>query len=318
MTASPSALDVLTVGRIGVDLYPLQTGVGLEDVTSFGKYLGGSPTNVAVAAARHGLQSGVITRVGNDPFGTFLIRELERLGVDTSSVTRHPSLPTPVVFCELFPPDSFPLYFYRQPKAPDMEIRSTDLDVDQVKAARVFWITLTGFSEEPSKSAHYAALQERNRQEHTIVDLDYRPMFWASRREAAAEADKVLAAVTVAIGNKEECSVAVGEEDPERAADALLDRGVELAVVKLGPAGVLGKTRSESVTVPPVPVDVVNGLGAGDSFGGALTYGLLQGWDLHRVLSFANAAGSIVAGRLECSTAMPTTGEVEELVRKFK
>ena len=113
--------EVLTMGRIGVDIYPLQTGVGLEDVTSFGKYLGGSATNVAVAAARYGRRSAVITRTGEDPFGEFLHDALRRFGVDDRWVSAVPDLPTPVTFCEIFPPDDFPLYFYRLPKAETFE-----------------------------------------------------------------------------------------------------------------------------------------------------------------------------------------------------
>jgi 5-dehydro-2-deoxygluconokinase len=314
MAGSAGHLDVLTIGRIGVDVYPLQSGVGLEDVTSFGKYLGGSPTNVAVAAARHGLRSAVITKVGDDPFGRFLTQELERLGVDTRGVTSHPSLPTPVVFCEIFPPDNFPLYFYREPKAPDMEIRSDDINLDQARDAGIFWFTLTGLSEEPSRQTHFDILRARNRASHTVIDLDYRPMFWDSVESAHAQATPALEWATVAVGNRDECAVAVGETDPDRAADALLERGISLAVVKQGPKGVLAKTRDERVEVPPLPVDVVNGLGAGDSFGGALCLGLHEGWGLEKMVKFANAAGSIVAGRLECSTAMPTTDEVLALI----
>jgi 5-dehydro-2-deoxygluconokinase len=147
-----------------------------------------------------------------------------------------------------------------------------------------------------------------------VLDLDYRPMFWHSRQEASDRVREALPFVTVAVGNREECEVATGETDPERAADALLDAGVELAVVKQGPRGVLGKTRSERVVVPPTPVEVVNGLGAGDAFGGSLCHGLLAGLPLEQMLRNANAAGAIVASRLECSTAMPTAAEVEEHV----
>jgi 5-dehydro-2-deoxygluconokinase len=123
--------------------------------------------------------------------------------------------------------------------------------------------------------------------------------------------ERALELVTVAVGNAQECEVAVGEVDPQRAADALLDRGLDLAVVKQGPRGVLAATRDERVEVEPFPVEVVNGLGAGDAFGGALVHGLLEGWDLERTIRFANVAGAIVAGRLECSTAMPTPDEVD-------
>ena len=121
--------DLLTIGRVGVDIYPLQTGVGLEDVTTFGKFLGGSATNVAVAGARHGLNTAVITRTGDDPFGRFVKREIRRLGVDDRYVTTVPDLNTPVTFCEMFPPDDFPLYFYRDPIAPDLVINADELDL---------------------------------------------------------------------------------------------------------------------------------------------------------------------------------------------
>ena len=307
--------DVITIGRVGVDIYPQQIGVGLEDVTSFGKFLGGSATNVAVAIAKYGHKSAVITRTGNDPFGKFIHNELVRLGVSDAFVSGVPGLPTPVVFCEIFPPDDFPLYFYREPKAPDLEIKTEELDLEAIKSAKIYWSTVTGLSQEPSRSAHFAAFEVRARRTHTILDLDYRPMFWNNLAEANEQVSKALAHVTIAVGNKEECRVAVGEIEPMRAADALLDRGVELAIVKQGPKGVLAKTKDEFIEVPPYFVDVVNGLGAGDAFGGALCHGLLQGWGLEQMLKFANVAGAIVAGRLECSTAMPTVAEVEEILK---
>ena len=308
------SFDVITTGRIGVDIYPLQTGVGLEQVKTFGKFLGGSATNVAVAAAKYGLKSAVITKVGTDPFGNFLIEELERLNVDTSYVGRDQSYKTPVVFCEIFPPDDFPIYFYREPKAPDMEISEDELDLKAISEAKIFWSTVTGLSQEPSRSANLAALRARAKKAHTILDLDYRSVFWVSPELATAEIAKAIPLVTVAIGNKEECQVAVGETEPIRAADALLERGVELAIVKQGPKGVFAKTKNESVEVPPHFVEVVNGLGAGDSFGGALCFGLLQQWSLEKILRFANIAGAIVASRLECSTAMPSFAEVSEIM----
>lgn len=307
---SASRFDVLTMGRVGVDIYPLETGVGLEDVRTFGKFLGGSPTNVAVAIARYGHDVGAITRVGPDPLGRFITQELVRLGVDPRFVSVVEGLKTPVVLCEIFPPDHFPLYFYRDPIAPDLMIRDDELDLASISDAQIFWFTVTGLTEQPSRAAHHAALSARGRAVHTIVDLDYRAELWPSEAEASAEVEKVLALSTVAIGNQEECAVAVGEREPERAADALLERGVDIAVVKQGPKGVLAKTRDERVEVAPFPVDVVNGLGAGDAFGGAFCHGLLGGWSLGRTLEFANVAGAIVAARLECSTAMPFEDEV--------
>jgi 5-dehydro-2-deoxygluconokinase len=306
-------LDVLVLGRLGVDLYPLQSGVGLEDVTSFGKFLGGSAANVAVAAARHGRRVALVSRVGDDGFGRFLVRELGRLDVDASMVRVDARWKTPVTFCEIFPPDHFPLSFYRAPKAPDLEVTADDFDRQCARDARLMWLTVTGLSQEPSRSAHHAALAAR---EHgfTVLDLDYRADFWPSAATARHEIAAVLDRVDVVVGNLEECEVAVGESDPLRAADALLARGPSVAIVKLGPHGVLASTHDHTIRVPAHATDVVNGLGAGDAFGGALSHGLLAGWDLERTLRFANVAGAIVAGRRECADAMPTSSEVERRV----
>ena len=306
--------DVLTMGRVGVDLYPLQVGLALADVTTFGKFLGGSATNVAVAAARHGRNSAVITRTGDDPFGRYVHKALTELGVDDAFVTSVPGLPTPVTFCEIFPPDNFPIWFYRFPKAPDLEIKPDELDLAACREAGIFWTTVTGLSQRPSRDAHHAAWEARGRRPLTVLDLDYRPMFWASREAAREQVVAALPHVTIAVGNLDEAETAVGETDPMRAARVLLDLGIELAVIKQGPGGVLAMTADEVVTVPPMSVKVLNGLGAGDGFGGALCHGLLAGWPLARTIAFANAAGAIVASRLECSTAMPTTAEVEELL----
>jgi 5-dehydro-2-deoxygluconokinase len=286
--------EVLTMGRIGVDIYPLQVGARLEDVTSFGKYLGGSATNVAVAASRLGRRSAVITGTGDDPFGRFLHRALRGFGVDDRFVTTVPGLPTPITFCEIFPPDDFPIYFYRYPKAPDLELKRDELDMAAIRAADVFWVTVTGLSQEPSRSATLAALAER-----------------AKARRWVQEA---LPHATIAVGNLDECETATGSRDPEKAGRALLDFGVDLAVLKQGPAGVLALDRTREVRVRPLRVEVVNGIGAGDAFGGALCHGLLAGWDTAAVMRFANAAGAIVASRLACADAMPTDDEVRELL----
>jgi 5-dehydro-2-deoxygluconokinase len=308
--------DVLTIGRVGVDIYPLQSGVGLAEVETFARFLGGSATNVAVAAARHGHRSAVITRTGDDPFGEYVHKALRGFGVDDAFVHPVPGLPTPVTFCEIFPPDHFPIWFYRYPKAPDLEITAAELPMSDIRTASLFWATVTGLSQEPSRAAHFAAWQARDRKPFTVLDLDYRPSFWSSREAAREQVLAALPQVDVAVGNLDECETAVGCTDAREAAAALLDRGVGLAIVKQGPAGVYARTRTEEITVPPILVDVVNGIGAGDGFGGALCHGLLAGWPLERTIRFANAAGAIVTTRLECSSAMPTTAEVEQFLAR--
>ncbi|WP_329232745.1 5-dehydro-2-deoxygluconokinase [Streptomyces canus] len=312
--------DVISMGRIGVDLYPQQSGVPLAQVQSFGKFLGGSAANVAVAASRLGRSTAVITRTGADPFGTYLHQTLTEFGVDNRWVTPVAAYPTPVTFCEIFPPDDFPLYFYRRPKAPDLEIHTDELDYFAIRAARIFWFTGTGLSEEPSRSATLAALKCRDRAGTTVFDLDWRPALWsgtawADPDEARPYYAEALRHATVAVGNLDECEIATGEREPRACAEALLAAGVELAVVKQGPKGVLAVHRDGTTAeVPPVPVEVVNGLGAGDAFGGSLCHGLLSGWELERTVRYANAAGAHVAARLACSSAMPTQAEVDGLL----
>ena len=302
--------DLITMGRVGVDLYPEQIGVTLAEVKTFAKSLGGSATNVAVAAARLGRRAAVITKVGDDAFGPYVRGALREFGVDDRFVGTHPTLRTPVVFCEIHPPDDFPILFYREPQAPDITLAEDELDLDAIRAARVFWTTGTGLSAEPSRAATLAALEARGGG-ITIHDLDHRPAFWPDESEAGHWARAALKHATVAVGNRDEVAVAVRTRDPYAASAHLLDLGVELAIVKRGPDGVLARTRDELVEVPPVPVDVVCGLGAGDAFGGALVHGLLSEWPLERTIRLANAAGAFVAARLACADAMPTLEDIE-------
>ncbi len=313
-----TALQLLTVGRVGVDLYPEQSNVPIARVASFAKSVGGTATNVAVAAARLGVHAAVFTRVGDDPFGGYVRGALaEEFGVDTRYVGTDPSLPTPVVFCELDPPDDPRLIFYRNPKAPDMNIEPDDVEPDDVTGVPILWVAGSCFAEEPSRSTVKSLLAARGRRRHTVLDLDWRPMFWRSPEEGRAEIGGAVGGVTIAIGNRAECETAVGTDDHEAAAGLLLERGVEIAVVKLGADGVYVATADGVREIaPPLPVEVVCGLGAGDAFGGAFCYGLLAGWDPVQAVRFANAAGAIVASRLLCAAAMPTLSEVEELVER--
>ena len=304
------------MGRVGVDLYPEQIGVRLPEVRSFAKSLGGSATNVAVGAARLGRRSAVITKVGDDPFGEYVRQALERFGVDTRWVGTDPALRTPIVFCEIFPPDRFPVYFYREPKAPDMNIAREDLDLAAIAAAPVFWTTGTGLSGEPSRGATIAALDARRRREITLHDLDHRPHLWRRPADARRWAQEAARRATIVLGNIDEVEMATGSRDPRPAAAALLEMGVQIAIVKRGHQGVYARTAHDELTVPAVETKVLNGLGAGDAFGGALCHGLLAGWPLRRTLEIANAAGAIVASRLACADAMPTFEEIEELLAK--
>ncbi len=297
-----TVLEVLTVGRISVDLYPEQDGP-LAGVSTFAKSLGGSPTNVAVGAARLGRAAAVWTRVGDDPFGDYLVGQLREWGVDTGYVGRSPGLLTPVVFCELDPREDPRLLFYRRPSAPDQHLEAGDVPESVLRDVPVFWFTGSGLAVEPSRSVTLGALRTRDRRDVTVFDLDWRPSAWAgSPVNVYAEA---LRHATVAVGNRDEVEVAVGTRDPDEAATRLLAAGVRLAVVKLGADGVLMASATERVTVAPVPVTVVCGLGAGDAFGAALCDALLADRPLTETARWANAAGAHVAAHLACADAMP-------------
>ena len=310
------SLEVITMGRVGVDLYPEQIGVTLAEVRTFAKSLGGSATNVAVAAARLGRRSAVITKVGDDGFGLYVRRALAEFGVDTRWVGTDAALPTPLVFCEIFPPDRFPVYFYREPKAPDMNIAREDLDLGAIAAAPLFWTTGTGLSDEPSRTATLAALDARQRRDVTIHDLDHRHHLWQSGDDPRRWAREAVKRATVVVGNTDEVEMATATRDPRAGAAALLELGVKIAVVKRGGDGVYARTAHEELTVPAVEIPVLNGLGAGDAFGGALSHGLLAGWPLRRTLEAANAAGAIVASRLACADAMPTLTEIDAVLAR--
>ena len=308
------SLEALTIGRVGVDLYPEQSGVPLAGVSTFAKSLGGTATNVAVAAARLGRRTAVLTKVGPDGFGDYVRQALEGFGVSSAHVGTSPDLQTPVVFCELNPPADPPLLFYRSPIAPDLTLTDEDVPWDVVESVPLLWVTGTGVSAEPARTTQRKILEARGRREHTVLDLDYRPMFWSSVEEAREEIGALLDHVTVAVGNRTEVEVAVGTADPDTAADRMLERGLRLAVIKKGADGVLVATPEGRQTVQPQRIEVVCGLGAGDGFGGALIHGLLSGWEPARIAEYANAAGALVASRLACADAMPTAAEIEELL----
>jgi 5-dehydro-2-deoxygluconokinase len=314
LSAVPTDLELLTVGRISVDLYSPEVGAGFEDPQTFEKSVGGSATNVAIAAARLGHRAAVLTKVGADGFGEYVRRKLVGFGVDTRFVGVHPTLRTPLAFAALDPPEDPSLLFYRDPLAPDLTIEADAAVRAAAEGVPVLWVTGSALSHPASAATVTALLAARGRRRHTVLDLDYRPTFWGSVDDARRLIGSAVGSATVAVGNRVECDVAVGTSDPGKAARRLLERGVELAIVKLGGDGVLVASTHEAVTVPARPVDVVCGLGAGDAFGGALVHGLLAGWTPRDTVEFANAAGAIVASRLLCSDAMPTADEVLALL----
>jgi len=303
-------MDVLSVGRVSVDLYAQEANIGFDGQQTFQKSIGGSPTNVAVAAARLGLASALATKVGDDGFGEYVRNKLKGFGVTTDYVLTQPGAQTPLAFAALTPPETPTIAFYRN-QAPDTTLRSADIPAEDIKEVKILWISQSALAVGETAEAGLSWMKLRDSSQHTIVDLDYRATLWASKEAARAKAQETISLATIVVGNLQECEVALGSKDENEAADALLALGVKLAVIKLGADGVLLATSSERVRIAPTPVEVVCGLGAGDAFGGALCYGILQGWGLEQMGRFANAAGALVSTRLTCADAMPSLSELD-------
>lgn len=307
-------VDVLSVGRISVDLYSMEPNVGFDGQQNFHKSVGGSPTNVAVAAAQLGLRVALATKVGDDAFGDYVKGRLAGWGVDTAFVSTVKGAQTPLAFAALTPPESPTVIFYRGAAAPDTTITTADVPADVVRRCRILWISQASLAQGSTADTCLEWMSLRSRDNHTILDLDYRASLWASPEDARTMAGRAIALATVVVGNRDECAIAVGTDEPDAAADALLAAGVRLAIIKMGADGVMLATASERVSIAAMPIDVVCGLGAGDAFGGSLCYGLLHEWDLERIGRFASAAGALVSTRLTCADAMPTVDELATLM----
>ena len=303
-------MDLLSVGRISVDLYALESGVGFEGQQTFHKSVGGSPTNVAVAAARLGLHAGIATKVGDDAFGRYVHNRLTDWSVDTTYVGVEQGAQTPLAMAALDPPETPSVIFYRGAAAPDTTLIQGDVPADVIESVSVLWVSQGSLAQGSTADTCVAWMAQRTRDQLTVLDLDYRASLWPSVDAARSMAQEAIAHATVVVGNREECAVAIGTDAPDAAVDALLSAGVPLAVVKMGAEGVMLATATERVRIPALPIDVVCGLGAGDAFGGALSLGLINGWDLETVGNFANAAGALVATRLTCADAMPSLSEL--------
>jgi 5-dehydro-2-deoxygluconokinase len=305
--------DVLAMGRSSIDLYAHEIGCSIVDVRSFDAYVGGCPTNVSVGTRRLGLRSALLTAVGHDQVGDFVVAFLDREGVDTSFIPRKRGRRTSAVVLTIQPPDKFPLTFYRDNCA-DRGLTIADVDRAPVDRSRVVFVTGTGLSHEPARAATFAAA-ERAADATVVVDIDYRPDQWDSASAFAMQIQELLALATLAIGTEEEVSAAAGRQHAETDATALLATGIEALVVKRGVRGATIVRRGDGpVDVPPFPVDVLNVLGAGDAFASGLLYGYLQGWPLERAARMGNACGAIVVTRHGCANFMPTLDDIEPFV----
>jgi 5-dehydro-2-deoxygluconokinase len=296
-------IDVAVLGRVGIDLYPNQLRTPLREVRTYTRFVGGFAGNVATGLARLGLTPAIVSRVGPDPHGEFVRDFLSKEGVDVRFLAVDERLLTPPTFCEVWPPDNFPITFYRYPTAPDWQLAPEDFDAAEVAATPFLLATGTGLAQSPSRETTLAALEANDGT--TIFDLDWRPTLWERTDEYGELARTAAAHADVVIGNEEEVEAAAGDSD------ALLELGVRTLVLKRGERGALLFHDGTEVDVPGHPVEVVNGLGAGDAFVAAFVQSLHADLPLDEAVRRGSVAGAIVASQLACSEAMPTLKELE-------
>jgi 5-dehydro-2-deoxygluconokinase len=296
VAADPGVIEAVVIGRVGVDLYPNQIETPLSEVETFTRFVGGFAGNVSTGLARLGVRTAIVSRVGADGHGDYVRAWLADEGVDVRFLATDPSWPTPPTFCEVWPPDRFPLTFYRKPTAPDWQLSPGDFDARDVAAAPLLLATGTGLAQSPSRETTLAAL--RAHRGTTIFDLDWRPALWDDPIEYPPLAAEVVARADIVVGNEDELEASgLG--------------GLPTLVLKRGERGATVIEEGEETDVPGFPVEVVNGLGAGDAFAAALGHGLLRGFPLVEAVRHGTVAGAIVASRLACSAAMPYEEELE-------
>jgi 5-dehydro-2-deoxygluconokinase len=289
-------IDAVVMGRVGIDLYPDQIETPLKNVRNYTRFVGGFAGNVATGLARLGVRPAIVSRVGAEGHGEFVREWLSGEGVDTRFLAVDPYWPTPVTFCEVWPPDRFPITFYRRPTAPDWQLSQEDFDAEEVSAAPLLYATGTGLAQSPSRETTLAAL--RAHRGTRIFDLDWRPSLWDDPAAYPALAAQAVADADIVIGNEEEVEAA----------------GVDATtlVLKRGERGATVFEAGEETDVPGYPVEVVNGLGAGDAFAAALGHSLLGGLTLVEAVRRGTIAGALVAAQLACSEAMPRLEQLEE------
>ncbi len=301
--SQPPVIEAAVIGRVGIDLYPNELRTPLREIRSYTRYVGGFAGNVSTGLARLGVRTAIVSRVGDDGHGLFVRDFLDREGVDTRFLAVDEYWLTPPTFCEIWPPDHFPITFYRRPTAPDWQLQPHDFDADEVAASRVLFATGTGLAQSPSRETTRDALAAHGGT--TVLDLDWRPTLWndaGAYREAVQDA---VALADVVIGNADEVAAAGG-------VDELLAL-VPSLILKRGEHGAVLYSDGEVVDVPGLPVDVVNGLGAGDAFAAAVGYAIVRDLGLREGVRLANVAGAHVAQQVPCSEAMPTLDDLAQV-----
>lgn len=331
----PSNYDLIAMGRSSIDLYSNDVGAPFVDIKSFAAYVGGSPTNIAVGAHRLGLRAAVLTAVGEDPVGDFILKFLKDEGVEAQFISRKPGTRTSAVVLGIEPPDKFPLVYYRDNCA-DNQLSIDDVLSTPIQQCKVFEFSGTGLSREPSRSANlFAAEQAKVAGATVVLDVDFRPNQWHDARAFGVIVRSALPLVDIVLGTEDECK-AVTLTDPAQvnvshsqisgarvagdlatAVHAMQRRGPQVIVVKRGEKGAtLFEANKAPVDVPGFPVEVYNVLGAGDAFAAGFIYGLVKGWDYYKASRMGNAGGAIVVTRHGCANFMAYEDEALKFIQE--
>lgn len=329
-------LELLNIGRSSIDLYSNDVGTPFVEINSFAAYVGGSPTNMSVGARRLGLNSALLTGLGEDPVGDFILHFLEQEGVETRYIVRKPGHRTSAVLLGIEPPDKFPLVYYRDNCA-DIEITIDDVLAAPVRDVQVVQFAGTNFSKDPSRSATiFAAELAKLSGAKVVLDIDFRPDQWHDPRAFGVAIRSVLRSVDVVIGTQDEINAAMLTDpaqmelthsqvsdtrvkgDTDAAIRRLLEFGPEAVIEKRGDEGARIHLRDgQAIDAPGFPVEVYNILGAGDAFGAGFLYGYIKGWDWYRAARLGNACGAIVVTKHGCANFMPTLDEVMAFVEGY-
>jgi 5-dehydro-2-deoxygluconokinase len=323
------------MGRSSIDLYSNDVGAAFEEITSFAAYVGGSPTNISVGARRLGLRTALLTGLGEDPVGDFILAFLQKEGVETRFSPRKPGRRSSAVVLGIEPPDKFPLVFYRE-NAADIGLTIDDVLAAPIAQSRVFQFAGTNLSKEPSRSATlFAAELAQQAGTDVILDIDFRPDQWHDPRAFGVAIRAALPNVDVVIGTEDEINAAMLTDPAQmqlthsQMSDTRVSGDVEAAIRRIlgmGPKALLQKVGAEGVRVhladgtvldaPGYPVEIYNVLGAGDAFAAGFIYGYVQGWDWVKAARLGNACGAIVVTKHGCANFTPTLEEVMEFVEE--
>ncbi len=328
--------DLLNMGRSSIDLYSNDVGTPFVDIGSFAAYVGGSPTNISVGARRLGLKTALLTALGEDPVGDFILNFLNNEGVVTQFIPRKPQHRTSAVVLGIEPPDKFPLVYYRDNCA-DIELTIDDVLSAPITDCKVFQFAGTNLSKEPSRSATmFAAEVARRAGAKVVLDVDFRPDQWHDVRAFGVVVRSALRLVDVVIGTEDEINAAMLTDtsqmelthsqvsdtkvkgDTRGAIGTLLQHGPEAVVEKVGAEGArIHLASGEVIEAPGFPVEIYNILGAGDAFGGGFLYGYVRGWSWYKAARLGNACGAIVVTKHGCANFMPTMDEIDAFVAGY-